>query len=396
MWITPIEFKNQKYFLKRIAEIALQLEFDYNKLNKGGLFTGRLGIANFYFYYSVILNDEYYAKRAVKIIQNSIDDFLLEDDISLSFCEGLAGMKWILKKWINEKIVSSEFDEILPYDDILLKSASKDLEVGEFDFLYGALGKIIVLLDDNKYKSETHQLIDALCKICKIESNGSIKWESVLNFNENELGYDFGIPHGMGGIIAFLCQCYSLGINKAKCDFLLNGTLKFILENRNQSDETWTFPSILDVKNNSLGGRLAWCYGDLGLGLIILRMAVLTNNESLRKEIIKILIKTTNKQSLLMSGVTEAGLCHGSAGVAHIYNRIFNYTNIDIFKKTSENWFKVTIDIFEDNNYSITSKNDLPPNSKYDLINGISGIGLSLISGAFSIEPKWDGCLLLS
>ena len=31
-----------------------------------------------------------------------------------------------------------------------------------------------------------------------------------------------------------------------------------------------------------------------------------------------------------------------------------------------------------------------------NLIHGISGIGLSLISAISTIEPKWDRCLLIS
>ena len=34
--------------------------------------------------------------------------------------------------------------------------------------------------------------------------------------------------------------------------------------------------------------------------------------------------------------------------------------------------------------------------NEYNLLDGIAGIGLSLISAISSIEPQWDECLLLS
>ncbi len=39
------------------------------------------------------------------------------------------------------------------------------------------------------------------------------------------------------------------------------------------------------------------------------------------------------------SGCVDAGLCHGAAGVAHIYNRFWQWTGDDLFGAAARRWF---------------------------------------------------------
>ena len=100
------------------------------------------------------------------------------------------------------------------------------------------------------------------------------------------------------------------------------------------------------------------------------------------------------------NNIVDAGLCHGTAGIAHIYKRMYINTNIIEFKDASNYWYSETLKM---------AKYDIPSGflayrpiengglkKEFGFLDGISGIGLSLISAISDIEPAWDEALLLS
>jgi len=94
----------------------------------------------------------------------------------------------------------------------------------------------------------------------------------------------------------------------------------------------------------------------------------------------------------------DADFCHGSVGVAHIFSRFYNYTGNENFRKAAEYYYRKTIDmaVHPDGLAGYKHLTDDGLVTDYSLLEGISGIGLSLISAVSDIEPQWDQCLLLS
>ena len=97
----------------------------------------------------------------------------------------------------------------------------------------------------------------------------------------------------------------------------------------------------------------------------------------------------------------DAGICHGTAGVAHIFQRIFQDTGLPVFKDTANYWYEQTL---EQANIPEGLAGYLPYfiNEPVHLAQargflvGISGIGLSLLHAVSDNRPDWDECLLLS
>ena len=163
------------------------------------------------------------------------------------------------------------------------------------------------------------------------------------------------------------------------------------------------FPVWINEKNNtpSESSRLAWCYGDLGISMALYQVSKVTDNKILEKLAIEVLLNASNRRNLVSEQVIDAGLCHGTAGIAHIFNRMYRNTGIEKFKETSDFWIEETLKMakFDDGlaGYKAwhTEKYGGWVN-EYGLLEGIAGIGLALISAVSDIEPKWDECLLLS
>src|SRR5699024_10935192 len=103
------------------------------------------------------------------------------------------------------------------------------------------------------------------------------------------------------------------------------------------------FPSYIQISNKEqIGSRLAWCYGDLGIGMALYITARHLNNTDIERKSIDILGSTISRRTQDITGVVDACFCHGTCGIGHIYNRLYNYTNISMFKDASIYWFNKT------------------------------------------------------
>jgi lantibiotic modifying enzyme len=103
--------------------------------------------------------------------------------------------------------------------------------------------------------------------------------------------------------------------------------------------------------------------------------------------------------------VSDGGLCHGAAGCAHMYNRLYQETGEAAFKDAALKWYTILFDTYYRpgkgassflaySHNSETNQKEYKKNSGF--LNGTAGIGLSILAGLSDTEPKWDYCMLLS
>jgi hypothetical protein len=93
-------------------------------------------------------------------------------------------------------------------------------------------------------------------------------------------------------------------------------------------------------------------------------------------------------------------MCHGTAGIGHIFYRMWWNTQLPQFKEAADYWFGQTLKMgkFTDGlaGYKAWHTEEYGGwVNEYGLLIGISGIGLALLSYYFGVEPAWDECLLL-
>ncbi len=112
---------------------------------------------------------------------------------------------------------------------------------------------------------------------------------------------------------------------------------------------------------------------------------------------LQLLSNCANLKNKEKAFVIDSGFCHGSVGVAHIFNRVYQLTKITKFKDAASFWYKETLNFAKFNNgYAgyMAYKDNWQPD--LGLIQGVAGIGLSLMSATSTLAPKWDECFLLS
>jgi hypothetical protein len=84
------------------------------------------------------------------------------------------------------------------------------------------------------------------------------------------------------------------------------------------------------------------------------------------------------------TGVVDASVCHGSAGLAHIYHRLHRATGDDAHRSSALGWYAVAVDHAH-----------AGIGSDLSLATGAVGVGLALLAGATDVAPDWDRLLLL-
>jgi lantibiotic modifying enzyme len=146
---------------------------------------------------------------------------------------------------------------------------------------------------------------------------------------------------------------------------------------------------------------MGWCYGDLGIAISFIVAGNIVRNTQLLSDGIETAYKTLNRKDLVINSVRDIGFCHGTVGIGHIYNRLFHYTGCNEFKEASKYWYLKTVEI-SDHKHGLKawrfdqSSGCQKWEAEYGLLEGLAGVGLSLISSISEVEPKWDKILLLS
>ena len=218
--------------------------------------------------------------------------------------------------------------------------------------------------------------------------------------------YNLGLAHGVPGVIAMLARvCAATKVPRAaraKARSLLDGAVAWLLTNKQADSSNAFFPGWIGPNVEIREGRIAWCYGDLGVAVALLLAARCVNQPDWEQEAIGI-AKDVARRPVERSRVRDCGLCHGAAGVGHLFNRLFQATGKALFKKTARFWFQRALEMRREGEgiagFSAVRGEPAEQTSRIPapgLLEGAAGIGLALLAAATGVEPAWDRMLLVS
>jgi hypothetical protein len=105
------------------------------------------------------------------------------------------------------------------------------------------------------------------------------------------------------------------------------------------------------------------------------------------------------------TGVVNANFCHGAAGLAHLYNRMYQATGEPKLGRAALYWLERTLGFYRrarDAGGTWVQGNWEPGQRErwtwtgIELVEGASGVALVLLAAATSVEPTWDRMFLVS
>jgi lantibiotic modifying enzyme len=313
---------------------------------------------------------------------------------------GISGILWTLVHLNNEKFIDADcsFEELQP---ILEKQMLLFAQASNFDYLHGAMGFCLYLLSNPSpdLVSVLKQFVQLL-KEKGIAEKDTIKWPHQLSNDPSRTTFGISLSHGLSSTLILLTKILKTDPGNLLVSDLLKKAAAYLLSQKNDPSQNLlsVYPSFGETDTNFRESRLAWCYGDLGISVALYETGLSLNDQHLMEEAIHTMVQASKRRDLKANSVADAGLCHGTAGVAHIFNRFYQQTKINIFKEAAVYWFEKTMDItpLTDGNEKYPSKSEHDWMSDSGFLEGTAGVGLALISAVSDVEPKWDAALLLS
>lgn len=377
-----------------------------------GLMGGASGVALFLAEYGKFFNDSEAIDKTISLLEyiNDAQNMLMnkpkEGFPICGFSEGAAGVFWTQKYLQKIEILQEdeegENDQIL---DLFSEFSKFTLLNNNYDYLYGGTGMLLALLGHHSFDYKMEELLEMVVKISKVNSEIGRYWvrpdlKGDTEFKEENLTLiNLGLAHGIPSILTIMAKCYKSSYQQLNVLEIINQSVKSIFMYKTPlNDSLSLFPDSNTLKD--IPSRLGWCYGDLGIGIMFALLGKKFNNVSWSKMAIEICIHASERRNLFENRVVDAGLCHGTAGISHIYNRMYRYTGIERFKETSDFWMQETLKMGRFKDGLAGYKTDHGPDeglvNDYGLLEGIAGIGLALLANIDDKDPAWDECLLLS
>ena len=361
-----------------------------------GLLTGRLGLI----FYGAYLNklDSNYEVWNDQLI--TLFEDINEDDFefaSYSYANGLTGFcNGMLILHQNGFIDFDPNDNLVEFEETLYISAKHFIKSGNIDFLHEGGGVIHYFnqrLPNLEIEVYQNKLIELY--LSELSNHKKITFNSTIG-GFSEKGFDLGLAHGLCGQLLILCKSWEKGIRvEGLKKYILEG-IDYLLLHKAETlvDGQFNFPAGVDLKADSkpvfykLNG---WCYGDLNQALLLYKASEIFGVEAYKIEADKIGDFVLNINTIEENGLdSNAHFCHGSSGVAQFYYALYRITKQERYKIGYENWVNKTVELL---------KKDLESNhfedKAHELIDGLTGAALVLISYVLDDEREWDKIFLL-
>jgi lantibiotic modifying enzyme len=387
-WTPLLDGTQRERALHVVGAIAAELRarFDSSAVTEPeawSLAEGRSGVALFFAYTGTGLGDDGAHAFAAQLVEESLEAAAGVAPLHHLF-EGFAGVAWTLAHLDGWLLDLSDGDPNDAVDDALLDMVSTTPWPGEYDLLAGLTGIGVYALE-RVPRPRTMDLLSAvvnrLHELAERDPGHPFWWSAPHQLPADILArfpngaWNLGAAHGAPGVIALLGKARAAGVGAARP--LLDRAAAWLLDQRLPASAGSTFPSF--AAPDVVPGRspVAWCYGDPGAAAALFAAAPDWQTQATA------IAEHAAARPMSDSDVAEASFCHGSAGLAHIYNRLHQATGSEVLRTSASRWLGPVM-------------NDWRPGAAPGLLTGAAGIGLVLLAAATPVEPRWDRAFLLS
>ncbi|MCP4156853.1 MAG: hypothetical protein GY757_54575 [bacterium] len=395
----------------RLEKIAQILTGQNIPLTGGsGLMKGKTGTALFLFYYARYSAKQKYYDHAMDLISRTFDE-IGENSRDYSFSRGLAGFGWAVEHLVRNGFLEADTDEILEeVDAFLLEAVESCIKLKNYTFLHGltGLGWYFQNRAPERNINGLSAVIDGLEKTATASKKGDLQglfWEPQLEENAVPRGYLTGMAEGCAGVVALLYRLSERGMGGEKVNTLLKGAVTHLLDIApRDSKKGATFPARVSSPGTALPTDLIqttlnWSLGEPGIGTALWLASTVTGHYEWQKKAMEILLHAANRKDYRSEKIMGADIACGASGLALTFNHMFLCTGREIFRESAKFWFDFTFGMgFAKKfpaGYKFWNYNEAKWDTFTGLMDGLAGIGLSLLSSISNSPPNWTDCFLM-
>ena len=387
----------------KILEILDYYKKQHPKLNlPGSLFSGKIGVFLFRLAAQRHFNqpDPNFEKELVTFVENQISK-----PIGLTnFCHGLSGFAWFLHYLNTEEFTDIDQSLFEQLDEVIFNVRQEQFKELNHDFLHGALGDMWYFAERAKFskKCQTYliEYVNFLSETATNHLKGIFWYESPImkdELGQNNQVVNLHISHGQASKIAVLAKALSCGVATAKKPLLF--AITYLLSTQESVFEKASIPHVIVNNKKEMFTHLGWCRGNLAISIVLFNAGEVLNDLKLKQKALEIALQTLALNTPQKAVIKELGFCHGTTGLAYMYNRLFEITENSSFKNAADYWFSITLQLATFKNGVAGFKSYNSHSGKWEiehgLLEGASGAGLAMLSHLSDNKATWDACFLL-
>lgn len=325
---------------------------------------------------------------------------------------GFTGIAWAVERLAAMGVPS--IDDLEEIDEALLGLVSRRPWNADHDLVSGLVGLGVYALERLPRPLAARcleQIVERLEERATHAGPGLSWWTPPQLLPEHQRAvyhegyFNLGAAHGVPAVVALLALCARAGVAERKARELCANGARWLLANVLPESPGARFPTCVAPGVPTQPARSAWCYGDPGVVLCLFIAARAMRDPGLERTALEI-AREAARRPAERCGVKDAGLCHGAAGLGHLYNRLYQATREPLFEEAAISWFDRTLEMRRPGEGLAGYLTWTPQPGQLDgercwlpeagLLNGATGIALALLTACHPLPPSWDGLLMTS
>jgi lantibiotic modifying enzyme len=363
------------------------------------LTAGRSGAALLLCYKAQFTRADDDAAQARQLLQQAVDT-LESTEMGPALFTGFTGLAWVATHLDGRVLDKGESDEFCQtIDDALWEIVTASPWRDEFDLISGLVGfgnYFLRRLPRDRAAQALEQITLRLDESAERAGEGRA-WSSTSDGATVRL-FDLGMAHGAAGVIALLGRLCSAGIGGPLAPRLLDEAVRWLLHCARPAEPV-CFPGRVDSRGHIDQPRHGWCYGDPGIAAALWG----AGRRAARPEWQETALTVAARAAKLRPDETtifDAGLCHGGAGVAHLFNRLGQASGDATCLQAARDWFGWTLArrrVGEGiGGFLVWDSESARARSIPGFLVGAAGTALALLAASGEVAPDWDEALLIS
>lgn len=317
---------------------------------------------------------------------------------ALALHGGLAGVGWTIAHLASDE----NAEEICATIDTALSRALERDWHGPYDLIGGLVGIGVYALErEEAGRALTARVLELLRAAAEPRGPG-LAWHTPARLlpdwqrEHAPDGYwNLGMAHGIPGIVALCARCIASGVEEVRAHELMAAAVGYLLDaeppNAGGRYSAW------HARGGAPSGdrtRPAWCYGDVGVAAALVAAAQV---DPRWRDDAHALARAC-AQRPPHPAVRDTAICHGTAGIAHVFHRMYQATGDDVFGEAARRWLALTLEMRTDHAHAGFPAFDGVARTwraTPTLLAGAAGVALVLHAMISGVEPRWDRLLLL-
>jgi lantibiotic biosynthesis protein len=325
---------------------------------------------------------------------------------SASLYGGLTGVGWALAHLQGRLTGLAGEGDAAEIDEALWHHLDRSPWPDDYDLVSGLVGFGVYALERLPRPAAVaclERVVECLVETAEHRSEGITWWTNPawLPDEAREKSprgyYNLGLAHGVPGVVAFLGQVCAAEVAVAEARPLLDGAVRWLLAQQGPGGFSyWVGPEAPGEP-----ARLAWCYGDPGVAAALLGAARGVDEPAWERSA-EAIARRAAARPPAEAGVVDAGLCHGAAGLGHLFNRLFQATGDPQLGEAARSWFERAVAMRRPGSglggYEAWHSGDANRTwvAEPGLLTGAAGVALALLAATTPVEPAWDRVLLVA